>query len=75
MFDYADRHRAILLGLVAAAIVNVAGGSLELWVGAARFPAMKQRHPFYYADRAGIVIILLSLGGLAAIIIIATRLH
>ena len=46
---------------------------LELGFGAAHFPAMKQRHPFYHADLAGIVIILLCFGGLAAIIIIAMR--
>ena len=51
---------------------------LELWVGAANFPAMKQRrhhHPYYYADLAGRIIILLCLGGVAAIIMIAMRLH
>jgi hypothetical protein len=34
---------------------------------------MKYRHPFYYADLAGIVIILLSLGGLVVIIVLAIR--
>jgi hypothetical protein len=34
---------------------------------------MKQRHPYYYADLAGKVIILLSLAGFAVIVILAMR--
>jgi hypothetical protein len=34
---------------------------------------MKRHHPYYYADLAGKVIILLSLAGFALIIILAMR--
>ena len=46
---------------------------LELGVDAAHFPAMKMRYPYYYADLAGRIIILLSLVGFAVIIILAMR--
>jgi hypothetical protein len=36
-------------------------------------PVMKTRHPYYYADLAGKIIILLSLAGFAMIITLALR--
>ena len=36
-------------------------------------PVMKTRHPYYYADLAGKIIILLSLAGLAVMITLAMR--
>ena len=46
---------------------------LELWAGGRACPGMKTRNPYYYADVAGRIIILLSLVGFALIIILAMR--